>query len=295
MLQLDDFIGYMLYERNRSPLTADSYRRDIESFERFLRGAGQGMTLATADTDAIRAWMEDMMDRGNSPSSICRRLSAVKSMYRYALSRRLVEHDPAHAVYAPKKRRRLPQFVSAADMDRLIDHTEWGDDYIGTRTRTIILMLYETGMRVSELTGLDDADIDLAQQELHITGKGNKQRIVPFGTELRQQMLGYMQMRDAQHGGTGTAAFLRNDKGARMTQAQVRTVVKQQLMAVDHLGKRSPHVLRHSFATAMLDNGADLESVQKLLGHASLATTEIYTHTTFEQLKQIYSKAHPRE
>lgn len=235
------------------------------------------------------------MDRGNRASSICRRLSAVKSLYRFGLSRGLVNHDPAHAIHAPKKHRRLPQFVGEEDMDSLLDNVEWGDTYKDSRTRTILMMLYETGLRVSELTGLDDKDIDFSQRELRVTGKGNKQRIVPFGEELAEQMHKYMQMRDSQPGSKTDGAFLHNDRGARIAPIKVRQIVKAQLAEVDNLAKRSPHVLRHSFATAMLNNGADLESVQKLLGHASLATTEIYTHTTFEQLKQIYKKAHPRQ
>ena len=156
-------------------------------------------------------------------------------------------------------------------------------------------MFYETGLRVSELTGLDDTAIDFERCELRVTGKGNKERIVPFGEKLRQQMQAYMRMRDAKGQYLDAPAFLVNDKGKRMTYAQVRLLVKNQLSGVQNINKRSPHVLRHSFATAMLNNGADLESVQKLLGHNSLSTTEIYTHTTFEQLKQIYNKAHPRE
>lgn len=295
MLDIETFMDYLRYERNRSELTVENYRLDLEAFEQYFKSLDSTLTFETVDTDVIRGWMEEMMDRGNSASSICRRLSAVKSMYRYALSRELITHDPAHAIHAPKKARRLPQFVSESDMDWLLDRTDWGTTYKGTRTRTILLMLYETGMRVSELTSLDDTSVDFGNREIRVTGKGNKQRIIPFGDELAEQMQRYVRMRDQRPSRDGAPAFLLNDKGLRMTAAQVRTTVKQQLMAVGNITKRSPHVLRHTFATAMLNNGADLESVQKLLGHASLSTTEIYTHTTFEQLKQIYSKSHPRE
>lgn len=288
-------MDYLRYERNRSDRTVESYRSDLEAFEEYFKSLDSGLSFENVDKDVIRGWMESMMDRGNTASSVCRRLSAVKSFYRYALSRGLVAHDPAHAVHAPKKRRRLPQFVSEADMDRLLDDVEWGTTYKDTRTRTILLVFYEAGLRVSELTALDDSSVDFARREFHVTGKGSKQRIVPFGTELELQMRKYIQMRDCEDVPANTGAFLRNDKGDRMTQAQVRRIVNERLMAVGNLKKRSPHVLRHSFATAMLNNGADLESVQKLLGHASLSTTEIYTHTTFEQLKRIYSKAHPRD
>lgn len=295
MLDIETFMDYLRYERNRSELTVENYRLDLEAFEQYFMSLDSTLTFETVDTDVIRGWMEEMMDRGNSASSICRRLSAVKSMFRYALSRGLVAHDPAHAIHAPKKIRRLPQFISENDMDRLLDRTDWNATYKGTRTRTILLMLYETGLRVSELTSLDDTSVDFDSREIRVTGKGNKQRIIPFGEELAEQMRRYVSERDRQPEHDGAIAFLRNDKGQRMTAPQVRVVVKRQLMAVGNITKRSPHVLRHTFATAMLNNGADLESVQKLLGHASLSTTEIYTHTTFEQLKQIYSKSHPRE
>ena len=288
-------MDYLRYERNRSECTVDGYRRDIAAFGQYLKQLDEGITFDTADTDTIRGWREEMMDRGNSAASISRRLSALKTMYRYAISRNLVEHDPAHALHAPKKRRSLPQFVGEEDMDKLIDNDEWDDDYKSVRARTILMALYETGLRVSELVGLDDSSIDFAERELRVTGKGDKQRVVPFGEELAVQMQKYMQMRGAQPREQGDGAFLHSDKGCRMSTSQVRMVVKQMLSAVGNLKKRSPHVLRHSFATALLNNGADLESVQKLLGHASLSTTEIYTHTTFEQLKQEYSKAHPRE
>lgn len=302
MLEIDDFMDYLRFERNRSERTVESYRKDIEAFAEYCKSLDDGLTLATVDTDVVRGWMENMMDRGNAATSICRRLSALKSMYRFALSRGLVPHDPAHAVHAPKKHRSLPQFVSERDMDNILDSVEWGDDYISTRTRTILMILYETGLRVSELTGLDDSDVDYDLHELKVNGKGNKQRIVPFAEELELQLRAYMRMRDSQPAKEGVqltqsdrAAFLRNDKGHRMATWQVRQIVKRQLMCVENITKRSPHVLRHTFATSMLNNGADLESVQKLLGHESLATTEIYTHTTFDQLRQVYCKSHPRK
>ena len=213
MLNLDSFLDYMRYERNRSDETVDGYRKDIGKFERYIESLEGGITFDTVDSDIIRAWMEEMMDQGNTATSICRRLSAVKSMYRFALSRGMIDHDPAHAVHAPKKHRRLPQFVGEDDMDRLLDDVEWGDDYKSQRTRTVLAMFYETGLRVSELTGLDDTAIDFERCELRVTGKGNKERIVPFGEKLRQQMQAYMRMRDAKGQYLDAPAFLVNDKG----------------------------------------------------------------------------------
>ena len=293
-MEISEFLDYMRYERRRSEQTLQGYRLDLEAYVAYLDTLEGHVIIDTADTEDIRGWIEAMMDRGNSPTSICRRLSAVRSMYRYALARGLVSHDPAHIVRGPKKSRYLPQFVREDDMDRLLDSAEWGSDYISTRARTILILLYETGMRASELTSLDDSSVDFAQGEIRVTGKGNKQRAIPFGDELRTQLHEYIRQRDAMWQQRIDTALILNDRGSRMTYVQLRKEVMTRLSAIGNLAKRSPHVLRHSFATAMLNNGADLESVQKLLGLSELSTTEIYTHTTFEQLKKVYSKAHPR-
>lgn len=293
-MEISEFLDYMRYERRRSEQTLQGYRLDLEAYVAYLDTLEGHVIIDTADTEDIRGWIEAMMDRGNSPTSICRRLSAVRSMYRYALARGLVSHDPAHIVRGPKKSRYLPQFVREDDMDRLLDSAEWGSDYISTRARTVLILLYETGMRASELTSLDDSSVDFAQGEIRVTGKGNKQRAIPFGDELRTQLQEYIRQRDAMWQQRIDTALILNDRGSRMTYVQLRKEVMTRLSAIGNLAKRSPHVLRHSFATAMLNNGADLESVQKLLGHSELSTTEIYTHTTFEQLKKVYSKAHPR-
>ena len=293
-MEISEFLDYMRYERRRSEQTLQGYRLDLEAYVAYLDTLEGHVTIDTADTEDIRGWIEAMMDRGNSPTSICRRLSAVRSMYRYALARGLVSHDPAHIVRGPKKSRYLPQFVREDDMDRLLDSAEWGSDYISTRARTILILLYETGMRASELTSLDDSSVDFAQGEIRVTGKGNKQRAIPFGDELRTQLQEYIRQRDAMWQQRIDTALILNDRGSRMTYVQLRKEVMTRLSAIGNLAKRSPHVLRHTFAPALRNNGADLESVQKLLGHSELSTTEIYTHTTFEQLKKVYSKAHPR-
>ena len=234
------------------------------------------------------------MDKGNTATSINRRLSAVRSFYRFALSHRLVEKDPSRCVIGPKKNKPLPQFVREEEMNRLLDVLPWNvNDYQEMRARTIIISFYETGMRLAELIGLDDSDVDFVNQQLKVTGKRNKQRIIPFGEELQQTLINYMKLRDSEVEKHSDALFL-TANGDRMTHRQVRNEVKKHLSKVCTLKKRTPHVLRHSFATAMLNNEAGLESVQKLLGHESLSTTEIYTHTTFEQLKRVYTNAHPR-
>lgn len=294
MLMIEDFLDYLRYERNRSDLTVRNYERSLRDFESYFKNRESHLSWESVDSDLIRDWMESLMDKGDMASTVDNRLSAVRSFFRFALSRGLVVHDPAHNVRGPKKKKPLPQFMREGDMDRLMDLPEmWGNNYKDVRARTIILLFYTTGIRLAELVGLDDQDVDFVSHQLKVTGKRNKQRIVPFGEELEQALKAYMSQRDGQPLKRDAALFL-NDKGCRITRAQVEKVVKTGLSRVTTMKKRSPHVLRHTFATAMLNNGAGLESVRKLLGHESVATTEIYTHTTFEQLKRVYKDAHPR-
>ena len=237
--------------------------------------------------------MEYMMDKGNAASSVNRRLSALRSFYSYALRRNLVVKDPVHGIQGPKRKRPLPQFLKESEMDQLLDERMWTDSYKDVLARTIIVTFYETGVRISELIGLNDKDVDYINCEIKVTGKRDKQRIIPFGDELLKTLTAYQQQRDVETE-SESVAFFRTEKGKRVTDEQVRQMVKINLSKVSTLKKRSPHVLRHTFATAMLNHDAGLESVKKLLGHESLSTTEIYTHTTFEQLKKVYNNAHPR-
>ena len=290
---IERFLDYIRYERNLSPQTVMTYERFLRDFESYFRGLDATADWKTVDADLIRDWLEQMLDNGAKATTVNTALSAVRSFFRYALRRRLVEKDPAHLIEGPKKSKPLPQFVREKEMDELIDDKEWGDKFIDVRARAILILLYETGVRVSELTGLDDEDLDVTAGQLKVTGKRNKQRIVPFGQELATAIGQYVNQRDKEVERQTTALFV-TDKGERMTRQQVYAIVRRYLGEVTTLKKRSPHVLRHSFATAMLNNGAGLESVKKLLGHESLETTEIYTHTTFEQLKRVYKEAHPR-
>ena len=295
MNMTEEFLNYLRYERNRSELTVRTYRRSLEDFESYFKNRDCQLSWESVDSDIIRDWMESMMDKGDMASTVNNCLSAVRSFFRFALARHMVEKDPAYAIKGPKKQKPLPQFVREEEMNRLIDVPEmWGDHYKDVRARTIIILFYETGIRLAELIGLDDKDIDFATHQLKVTGKRNKQRIVPFGTELERELRQYQERRNREVLDSKSTAFFLNDKGERMARHQVEAIVKKHLSMVTTLKKRSPHVLRPSFATAMLNNGAGLESVRKLLGHESVATTEIYTHTTFEQLKKVYENAHPR-
>ena len=293
-MKVKDFLDYLRFERNYSKRTVEEYGNDLNDFESFFRNLDAGLTWETVDSDVIRDWMGYMMDKGNVATSVNRRLSAVRSFYRFALSREMVATDPAHGVKGPKKEKPLPQFVRERDIDALLDECMWNmERYDDVCARTIIMTLYETGVRISELLGLDDADVDMESCQMKVTGKRDKDRIIPFGTELRDTINAYMAMRDKCVARQSQALFV-TKKGERVDYFQARRIVKDNLGRVCTLRKRSPHVLRHSFATAMLNNGAGLESVKKLLGHSRLTTTEIYTHTTFEQLKKVYESAHPR-
>jgi tyrosine recombinase xerC len=290
---INEFLNYLKFERNRSDLTIKNYGEDLRAFKEFYGNLEGCHSWKSVDSDIIRDWMESMMDKGNNATSINRRLSALRSFYRFALTRKLVDKNPVHGVTGPKKGRPLPQFLKENEMDRLLDAESWTESFEDVRDRTVIMTFYETGIRLSELIGLDDSMVDFSNRQLKVTGKRNKQRVIPFGEELLAMLRDYMKCRDKEVNRQSEALFV-SAKGQRMTSSQVREAVRKNLSKVCTLKKRTPHVLRHTFATAMLNNKAGIESVKKLLGHESLSTTEIYTHTTFEQLKREYYSAHPR-
>lgn len=291
---IDQFLDYLRYEKNRSLLTVQRYEHSLRLLEEYFKTVSEELDWPTVDADIIRGWMEQRMDSGAKASTVNADLASVKTFYRFALARGIVVKDPAHLVTGPKKEKPLPVFVKESDMNRLLDEEEWSEEYKDVRARTIIILLYETGMRRAELTGLDDQDIDFAAQQLKVTGKRNKQRLIPFGEELAKELRHYMEVRDRSVERQEPGALFLDRHGRRLTTGQVYRDVNVNLSRVTMMKKRSPHVLRHSFATAMLNHDAGLESVRRLLGHESLETTQIYTHTTFEQLKRVYKEAHPR-
>ena len=293
MLRIEDFLNYLLLERNSSLLTLKSYSGDLKEFQLFFKTIEKSLTWEVIDSDLVRDWIESMMDKGMKATSVNRKLSALRTFYRYALKRKLVQNDPTYGIQGPKREKPLPQFLKESEVNELLDSKEWTDDYSGVLARTIILTFYTTGVRLAELVGLDDSDVDFDLRELKVTGKRNKQRIIPFGDELYMALKAYMRKRDEEIDKKSVAIFL-SEKGKRVARSQIYAMVRQSLSSVSTLQKRSPHVLRHTFATAMLNHDAGLESVKKLLGHERLTTTEIYTHTTFEQLKEVYKHAHPR-
>ncbi|MCM1078938.1 MAG: tyrosine-type recombinase/integrase [Bacteroidales bacterium] len=292
------FLQHLDVERRLSAGTVEAYEVSLRLFRDFLVTLPEPRTLCTADSDNIREWMEQLMEQGKSASYVSRSLAALRTFYRFCLAAGIVSVDPARSVTGPKRSRRLPRFVKDAEMDELVEMLYGDGDgqderFCDVRARTIIYVFYLTGLRVSELISLDDSMIDFVGRELKVTGKRNKQRVVPFGEELENVLLYYIRRRDAEVARGSDALFV-SQRGCRVSYSYVRGLVKEKLQTVCSLDKCTPHVLRHTFATAMLNNGANLESIKKLMGHQSLNTTEIYTHTTFEQLKRAYGDAHPR-
>ena len=290
---IESFLDYLRLERNYSERTIVSYQTDLKEFEGFLKEAETELDWKKVHADLVRRWMIHLMDNGRAATSVNRKLSSLRSFYRFLLRKKEVTVNPMLKVVGPKKKKPLPFFVREKDMNRLLDEIPFGEGFEGCRDRTILEMFYATGMRLSELIGLDDADVDFSARLIKVTGKRNKQRLIPFGKELEEDLSLYIKVRDEAFPG-GTKSFFVLKNGNRMYSMGVYRLVKRNLSKVVSLKKRSPHVLRHTFATAMLNDHAELQSVKELLGHESLVTTEVYTHATFEELKKVYEQAHPR-
>lgn len=291
-MKIAEFLSYLEFERNFSQYTIKSYRNDLEKFQDFLKGVEEEPDIDEADSDIIRNWIVALMDQGFTATTVNRKLSSLRTYYHFLIRKGTICVNPTQKVNGPKKSKPLPTFVKESDMDKLLDERA-DDSFEGIRDRLIICFFYETGIRLSELISLSDQDVDLQRMTIKVLGKRNKQRYIPFGENLKTEIINYLQVRDKTVIG-GCDGFFVKKNGERLYQALVYKLVKRNLSKVVTLKKKSPHVLRHSFATSMLNNGADLESVKELLGHESLTTTEIYTHTTFEELKKVYKQAHPR-
>lgn len=293
MESVDHFINYLLADKGYSQATANVYKATLVEVWHFMHNVEEKLTWATLDKDVLRKWLAHEMERGLSPRTVRKEMSAVRSFYRYLMRMELVETDPTRFIANPKAPKRLPTFVKQKEMDHLFDHVEFGDTYEGRRDRLIMLTFYSTGIRLAELLGLKHADVDLIGGELKVLGKRNKQRIVPFGAELQAAFAEFFKLKATLLSDSTDSVFVRAN-GRPMNPTEVRDIVRQYLSLVTQQQKKSPHVLRHTYATVMLNNGADLEAVKQLLGHESISTTEVYTHTTFSELKKEYEKAHPR-
>lgn len=304
------FLDWLQYERRYSMRTVSEYGDDLRAFAELL-GGEEKFDPARADTTDVKTWMVEMLDGGLSPRTVKRRLSALRSFYKYLLRQGLVKRDITQGVIAPKTDHPLPVFFRESEMEREqaigereldeLMHKPDGEAtaeevFTLTRDNLIISLLYQTGMRRAELVGLTDADIDLKEGQIRVFGKRRKERVVPIGEKLCGEIAAYMDVRQGfESPDRRLLTTVRRDGSIEpMTAAAVYEMVRKRMGEVSTLKKHSPHVLRHTFATTMLNNGADIRTIQTLLGHSSLAATQIYTHATFEQIQQAYKQAHPR-
>lgn len=295
MPMIEDFLYYLTYERAYSPHTVTNYGNDLREFEAYLMNVENGIRSQDADADLVRGWAMTLMAGGRSATTVNRKLSSLRTYYKYLLKKEVIAVSPMQGVHGPKKKKPLPQFVRESDMECLLDEKLEENSWEDIRERLVIQLFYETGIRLSELVGLNVEDVDFARKSIKVTGKRNKQRIIPIGDGLIRSLKEYVGAHPGSslNEGASSPLFI-TDKGNRVYPGWVYRLVRRNLSQVVTLKKRSPHVLRHTFATAMLNGDADLEAVKELMGHESVSTTQIYTHTTFEELKKAYSKAHPR-
>lgn len=290
--EIDNYLQFIRLEKNLSPNTVVAYRCDLEQWEQFLTGGKEALDVQSVTTGDIRAWMLHLNKQGDSARTMRRKVQAVRSFYKWLMKQGMASDSPAAAVELARIPKRLPQLVRTSSMNELLDQEIDETDFVQVRNRLIVMMLYETGMRRAELLDLLDRNVDTASGELKVHGKRDKDRIIPFGTELAQAIDSYRLLRDELV--RGCEHFFVKEDGNPLYPMLVYRIVRRALQEVGVTSKRSPHVLRHSFATAMLNDGAAINSVKELLGHESLATTQIYTHVTFSELKNNYKLAHPR-
>ena len=290
---IDSFLDYLRYERNYSNYTIEAYSKDLRQFEEYVKLNKESIFVpGDVDADLVRSWIVSLMDEKISPVSVNRKLSSLKSFFKFLMKQGSISVNPLRLITGPKTKKPLPYFVRDKEMELLLDGDGFDEDFEGVRDRLILEMLYDTGIRRSELIGIQDSDVDFGAMQVRVTGKRNKQRLIPFAEGLKNLIQAYTEVRNREVGSESGWFFVRKN-GEQLSVGIVYTIVKKKLSEIPTLAKRSPHVLRHSFATSMLNNGAELNAVKELLGHSSLASTSVYTHTTFEELKKVYH-AHPR-
>ena len=294
MKRVDEFLHYIQFEKRYSMYTMESYERDIRQFSDYLQEVYHVYDARAVVDVMIRSWLAELMDQGLVPKTINRKISSLKSFFKFLMRQEYIHLNPTLKIQGPKQNKRLPSFIEERKMDMLLE-TETDDDFEGVRNQLILELFYATGIRRAELIGLLISNVNLASQQIKVLGKRNKERIIPVSANLIQQFEVYFKWRDTivDNGKDAGWVFL-TKKGEKMYPKLVYRIVNTYLSTVSTQSKKSPHVLRHTFATHMLNNGADLNAVKELLGHASLSATQIYTHNTIEKLKKIYQQAHPK-
>ena len=288
------FIDYLRFEKRFSPHTVNAYSEDLAQFFEYISNQYELTDPESVTTMIIRSWMASLAEQEMNPRSINRKLSCLRSFFTFGRRTGRLNANPASSIQVLKTSKRLPSYVEEGQMTDLLKHVEFPDDFNGKTERLIIEILYQTGIRVSELVNIRLHHFDHNLKSLKVLGKGNKERIIPAGAELLALVSGYIQEKEGNKEIAGEGYLLENEKGKKLQSRQVYTIVKKYLSLVTTAEKKSPHVLRHSFATHLTNRGADLNAVKELLGHSSLAATQVYTHNSIEKLRDIHKKAHPR-
>ncbi|MGI4835282.1 MAG: tyrosine-type recombinase/integrase [Janthinobacterium lividum] len=291
---MEEFLDFLRFEKRLSPHTVTSYQTDLTQFAAFLRREYELADLRQATHPLIRGWIVSLMSESLDPRTVNRKVACLRSFYKFLLRVRQVEANPMLRVKAPKMAKKLPEFVPEEALNRLLNNFEFEANFGGVRDQLILETLYGTGIRLAELLGITDADLDLAGSTVRVTGKGNKQRLVPLNPSLLLVLARYRAARLAEFGPSG-GVLLRTDKGAPLYEKLVYRTVKRYLSQIStSAAHQHPHALRHAFATHLLGKGADLNAIKELLGHASLAATQVYTHLSVDRLKSVFDQAHPR-
>lgn len=290
--QKEAFLNYLRFEKRYSQHTIISYQNDLEQFLSFVIAEFDGPGIAEINAAIVRSWLAHLKQEEDlTAKSINRKISTLKSFYKFLMREGIVETTPMSIINAPKINKRLPVYVEEKDIQTLFDYVEFSDDWKGRTEKLVLQLFYNTGMRVSELVNLKTSQIDSAYNHIKILGKGNKERIIPVNKELIANLQDYIKHKPGD--GNSGQVFV-NEKGKPLYARQVYNMVKKNLSLVTTVNKKSPHILRHSFATHLTSNGADLNAVKELLGHSSLAATQVYTHNNIERLKEVFKKAHPK-
>lgn len=290
---IEQFIGYLQFEKRFSPHTVTAYRKDLTQFTDFLNT--DGLNVLAISHQEVRSWMLTLMEHGSEAKTVSRKLSVLRSFYKFLQREELIRINPMVHVKAPRIPKRLPVVMDEQKMDSLLDSDQvFEDNFAGKRNRMILELLYGTGMRLSELVNLTDQDVNLYEQYIKVLGKRNKERIIPVGIPLIKLIKDYMREKLSQNFDNKGGSLIVTNEGNNAYPQFIYRIVKLSLSQISTQTKRSPHILRHSFATALLNKGADLNAIKELLGHSSLAATQVYTHNSVEKLKSIYKQAHPK-
>lgn len=288
------FLEYIKFEKRYSLHTTKAYSHDLDFFFQFINHSYDTPQIKTISASFIRTWLAYQKDQGVSTKTISRRISTLKSFFKFQLKIGLIDVSPMTIIISPKVSKRLPVFIEQKNITDLFDFVEFPDTWDGKMNRVVIVLFYSSGMRLSELIGLKESQIDFGNSNLKILGKGNKERLIPMSETLKSVLKGYLADKKKKFDVNSTTGLLVNEKGNTLHPRYVQLQIKKYLSLVSTVDRKSPHVLRHSFATHLMNNGADLNAVKELLGHSSLAATQIYTHNTIEKLKDIHKKAHPK-